>query len=96
MKALAPRGLSTRVAHHDSFKCLHRLRACSLGRALHEAGVAALGQSSRKCVRRRNVTVHAVFRHFDRRAMKVVSVAQLKARWLGYSEVRASCFVSQE
>lgn len=43
--------------------------------------------SSQRQSRRVSVLVRAVFGHFDRRSIKLISLAQLKARWLGYSEV---------
>lgn len=90
MRALAPHGRGTRVGYCEHNDSVRRARACRSARVLRGPGVEALTwhRPARAQQRRGAVAVQAVFRHFDRRAMKVVSVAQLKARWLGYSEVR--------
>ena len=69
-----------------------RRRACSSAPARVRTAASAVASLKNVPCRhhqrsRRNVQAHALFHNFNKGALKVVSIAQLKARWLGFSEV---------
>jgi hypothetical protein len=90
--------LDSRAMPSVSTCCSRYAVAGSLHRTRVVFGSKGLVTRSRRTPAARTgaVRVHAVFSNFSKRAIKVVSVAQLKAKWLGFSAVRSPGLVSEK